>query len=117
MKAMVDIRWYFAALLMVLCIGACTSMMPAPQTQQQRLALVDVEVTALVNTVADMREQGVFSDSTFRSLAESLGEASQALDAAWLAYGLGDYTVTQDKLKLLNAMLIEIHAKLQEAQQ
>jgi hypothetical protein len=117
MKAMVDIRWYFAALLMVLCIGACTSMMPAPQTQQQRLALVDVEVTALVNTVADMREQGVFSDSTFRSLAESLGTASQTLDTAWLAYSMGDYATTESKLKLLNAMLIEVHAQMQEAQQ
>jgi len=117
MKAMVDLRWFFAAIVMMMSVAACTGMMPAPQTQQQRLALVDVEVTALINTVADMREQGVFSDSTFGDLAQSLGEASKTLDAAWFAYGMGDYTTTQDKLRILNSMLIKIHAQMQEAQQ
>jgi hypothetical protein len=117
MKAMVDLRWFFAAIIMMMSVAACTSMIPAPQTQQQRLALVDVEVTALINTVADMREQGALSDSAFRSLAESLGAASKAMDAAWFAYGMGDYTQTQTKLELVNQLLIQVHAKLKESSQ
>jgi predicted component of type VI protein secretion system len=112
----VIIAQLFLMFTMLGIIAGCGTM-PTAQTQQQRLALVDVEVTAMMNAVADLREQGVFSNSTYADLADSLDTASKTLDAAWVAYSIGDYAESQDKLKLVNQMLITIHTKMQEAQQ
>ena len=87
----------------------------APQTTQQRLFVLDSQLTALVNTVADLREGGLIEDGPYASMAGTLHHADTAMDTAWIALGQGDMDTVAGQMAVINKLLYSVRASLPEA--
>jgi len=100
------------AWLVCLILAACTAL-PTLETNKQRLAMVDVNVTALANTIADLREGGLIPDDVeFTRMVKSIQAADTAVDAAWAALGKGDIDSMQGQIQLVNRLLWQIRGRL-----
>lgn len=103
------------ALLLALLLSACASL-TAPETPAQRLAYADAQFAALVNTAADLREQGVLTADQAEDIDPIIQRGDEALTLAWAAIGRGQPDTALEYVALVNRLLIELRAELQEAQ-
>lgn len=76
------------SLVLVLLIGACTQPV-VPQTPRQALYAVEVEFTALVNEVADLKESGDLTGQDLADAQAAIVSASGMLDLAHVAVDAG----------------------------
>jgi hypothetical protein len=104
--------WY--VLVLTVLMAACTTV--TPQSSAQRFAQVDGQLTAVIETVADLRAGGVLDDGTFTDLKTQLHEASDAMDAAWVALGAGDISTQEAKLALATKILYTVRGRVAAAQ-
>lgn len=99
-----------AALFVVGVLSGCAGLVP--QSPSQRIAAADMQVTAAITTVADLRQSGVLNDDQYRAVDPIVHQASAALDTAWAAYGAGDITTLNGQLLTINRLLLQLRAHL-----
>lgn len=102
------------ALVALLLVG-CANV-TKPETPAQRLAYADGQFSALVNTAADLREQGILTEAQVREIDPKIQRGNEALDAAWLALNQDLPDEALDYVRIVNRLLPEIRAALKEAQ-
>lgn len=101
----------------VLLVSACASM-PAADTMNKRMALVEIGYSAVLDTVALYHRENRFSVAQKKIIAEYLREVNQARDLAYIALRAGDEVDFSNRiatmnsgLALLRSFLIEIEGK------
>jgi len=70
------------ASLALLLVGGCATA-PASETPAQRLAHVDAQFAAAVDSAVELRQQGVLSADQVRALEPKIQRGAEALDRAW----------------------------------
>lgn len=97
--------WMLAMMLMS-CAGV------VPKTVPERMAVVDAQVTAVINTAADLREGGLINDELYADLDEYFEAADHALDLGWRSVAVGDMDRAEAQIRVLNELLWAIREKL-----
>ena len=106
------ISLYAIGVLTLVLLAACAVQ---PQTPAQRLAVVDAQFSAVVNAAADLRDQGILTPAQIDALDEPIQQGNRALTLAWQV--LDDSPdEALDYVRIVNRLLLEIRAELQEAQ-
>jgi hypothetical protein len=100
--------------LLALIVAACATV-TAPQTPKQRLAYVDSQFTAVVETAIELRQQGILTDAHVRRLQPTVNQAHQALSLAWAAMGKGNPESALEYVAVINELLFQIRNVLEEA--
>lgn len=109
-------HWGATVLLAILIVASfgCASL-TAPESPAQGLAYADAQFTALVDTAADLREQGVIDEATADKISPLIYQASEALDLAWLALDQGRPETVADYVATVNRLLVELSRYIEEA--
>ena len=102
-------------LVLVVALTGCASM-ATPETPAQRLAYVDAQFAATVNTAADLRDEGVLGERQAAAIDPLIQDGDQALSLAWRALEMDRPEDALDYLGVVNTILVELRARLQEAE-
>lgn len=97
--------------VLVLLLSACASI-TKPDSPAQSLAYVDGQFTALVDTAADLREQGALSDEQVEAIDPIIRKGDTALDAAWEALDAGDTDSVLGYVRIVNSLATRLSKEL-----
>lgn len=107
-------RLHLFPLLLLILLAGCVTV--APQTAAQRLAVVDTQFAAAVDTASDLRASGILTDAMRAELDPVIRDGDRALTLAWAALGKGQPDTALDYVVIVNRLLLELRAVLAEAQ-
>lgn len=103
--------------LLALVLAGCAQLgVPKPQTPAQTLALLDSQFTALVETAADMRADGEFSQIEQNQLGGIIFRGSAIIDQAWDALIAGKSADADRYMQLAEASLMQLRDLIQAHQ-
>lgn len=110
-----EFRAIFLMLLLAGLIGAvftgCATV-TKPDSPAQSLAYVDGQFTALVDTAADLRQQGQLTDEQVEDIDPIIQKGDTALDAAWEALDAGDTESVLGYVKIVNSLATRLSQEL-----
>lgn len=106
------------ALLMIVtfALSGCLGLGVAPDTIAQKLVVADREFSAVLNTASDLREAGILDDESMRDLNPLVQKTNKYIDAAWTAYDAGKMEKANNRLIMVNKLLMEVRTILQKQQ-
>lgn len=99
-----------AVFLLGVFIAACSIL---PKTPAQPLAYADASFTALVETAADLRDQGALTPGQAERLGEYINRGNDVLSHAWASLGQGDDEQALQYARVINSLLILIRSELE----
>ena len=105
---------YYLAFFIFL-LASCATM-TAPQTVKQRMAYVDSQFTALVDTASDLREAGILTDEYVDEVDALIQSGDASLTAGWVALGKGDQDAVLTALQVTQSITLKLQQILQEMQ-
>ena len=98
---------WFILLISILLISCATS--PQLDTPKKQLTALDLQVQAVMSSAYELTVAGVLQKDDVDSLIQ---QANQYMMLAWVAYGKGDWSDMNNKMQLVNSLLLEIRAIL-----
>lgn len=102
----------FVAMVLALTPG-CTIL---PKTPAQQLAYADASFTALVESAADLRDQGALTTGQVDRLSDYINRGNDVLSGAWAALGRGDNDRVAEYAQVVSSLLVLIRNELEAAQ-
>lgn len=99
---------YFIVLMLSLFIISCAST-PLLDTPKKQLTSLDLQVQSLIVSAYDLTVSGVLEKSDVDPLIQ---QANSTMTLAWAAYGKGDMIDMDNKMMMLNKILLEVRAIL-----
>ncbi len=111
-----EMRSCLSAFIFSLMFVAACAHMAQPQTPAQRLAIIDSQFTALVNTASDLREQGTLTDEYVDEVDALIQNGHETLNAGWRAIGREDEDTALSTLRAMQQLTGELQRMLREAQ-
>lgn len=99
-----------AVFLLGMALAACTIL---PKTAAQQLAYADASFTALVETAADLRDQGVLTAGQIDRLDDYINRGNIILGDAWLALRHGDEDRAVEYARVVTSLLVLIRNELE----
>jgi len=94
-------------------LTGCASL-ATPQTAEQRLAYVDTQFTALVESASDLRDSGALDAGDVAELDPLIQQGDQLLDLAWAALEGGNTDTALDAVNRLQRLLPQIRQHLEQ---
>jgi len=108
-------RQILALVAGVALLAGCATL-PSPETNSQRLAYAEAQVTAIANSAATLYEAGVLKDAERDAILSQLDSANTALDTAWIALRNGNLDTVNDVLLTVDRSLLALRKQLADAQ-
>lgn len=102
-----------AVFLLGMALAACTIL---PKTAAQQLAYADASFTALVETAADLRDQGALSAGQIERLDDYINRGNVVLSDAWAALGQDNGDQAVQYARVVTGLLVLIRNELESTQ-
>jgi hypothetical protein len=96
-------KQYFIVLVSMLLISCAT--VATLDTYKKQLSALDLQTQAVITSAHDLTVAGVLQKDEVNSLVQNL---DTSMTLAWAAYGKGDLLETDNKMQLVNSLLLEI---------
>ena len=110
MKHLLDPRAGLAVFL-VLTLSACATF-TQPETLEERLAAVTIELTIANNQITTLAQAGVIGENTAPILLDFVTQSERAIEAAHAAVALGDLRQAETQIELGRQLLVGLTARL-----
>ena len=114
MRASKEAQWIlrYALLVLLLCVAVGCTTPIQPQTTRQKLAVATATLTGVYNGIATLAETGQLTTTEYATLMQSADRVRSLLSAATVSLSAGDTATSEQKLLLVNRMLLELHGQL-----
>lgn len=99
---------YFIVLMLSLFIISCAST-PLLDTPKKQLSSLDMQVQAVIISAYELTVAGVLQKDDVDPLIQ---QANSSMVLAWAAYGKGDMLELDNRMMMVNKLLLEVRAIL-----
>ena len=102
--------------LLAVLVSSCSLTGPEPETLNERVVAVAVELDTAYRQISLLADSGVIGENTAPALLEYVEATEAALNAARIAVAAGDVRETETQVLLANRLLLGLTARLAQLQ-